>query len=124
MASLKNLKTSFEAHATFLFVYIAEAHATNEWPVGDNLITGRTVLQPTTLAERNAEAQHFVEYFDLDWPVAVDDPSENAFLKAYAPWPTRYYIIVDGTMRFIADPEDDHTYDVGALRRALEEIVS
>ena len=38
-----------------------QAHAINEWPIGDNLITGRTVLQATNLEERLMEAENFVK---------------------------------------------------------------
>ncbi len=41
-------------------VSIFQAHATNEWPIGDNLITGRTVMQATNLQDRLLEAEHFV----------------------------------------------------------------
>lgn len=66
----------------------------DEWPVGDHYITGRRVKQPTTLTERVREAQHLAQRFGLTWPLAVDSPElADPFLRAYAPWPTRFYII-------------------------------
>jgi hypothetical protein len=117
---LKQLEDEFGEHASFLFVYIAEAHATDEWPIGDNLVTGRTVNQPTTLSQRHVEALHFAEKFKTSWPVAVDSPElGDPFLKAYAPWPTRFYIVKDGKMFFIAYPNREHSFDLDPLRESL-----
>lgn len=124
MDSLKELEEEFGEHAIFLFVYIAEAHATNEWPIGDNLITGRTVIQPTTLSERHVEARHFAEKFKTKWPVAVDSPElGDPFLNAYAPWPTRFYIVQDGKILFIAYPNDKHSFDLDPLRQCLRSAI-
>ena len=94
--------------------------------MGDDKITGRTVFQPTTLEQRHVEAIHFAHEFKTSssWPVAVDSPVlGDPFLEAYAPWPTRFYIILDGIMRFIAYPNEYHTYDLNQLRDGLAEIL-
>ena len=48
-------------HILAYLLSVWQAHATNEWPIGDNLITGRTVLQATNLEERLVEAENFVK---------------------------------------------------------------
>ena len=103
-----------------------KAHAVDEWPVGDHLITGRRVKQPTTLAERMAEARHFAQRFNLTWPLAVDSPElGDPFLRAYAPWPTRFYVVSPGgRMEYIAQPNSQHTFDLAEVARALEAAVA
>lgn len=126
-------------NATFLFVYITEAHAVDEWPIGDAYPGGggrggRVVHQPRSASERAAEARHFVERFKMDlksgagepgksslgWSVAVDVPElADPFAAAYAPWPTRFYVIERGEMRFVANPTDRYGYDLAGLEKTL-----
>ena len=59
-----------------------------------HLLTGHAPEQPTTRAQRVAEAQFFAGQCGLTWPLVVDSPElGDPFLRAYAPWPTRFYII-------------------------------
>ena len=77
---------SWSAQA-FAVVYIAEAHARDEWPVG---LPFSSHNAPTSAAERVAAARRFAEAWQLSpsIPVMVD-PLSNAFEGAYAAWPVR-----------------------------------
>jgi hypothetical protein len=59
--------------ARCVLVYLAEAHASDEWPVGDPV----AVPQPLTLLARASHAARFVRFMApcLDgWDLAIDDP--------------------------------------------------
>jgi len=114
----------------FLLVYIAEAHAYDEWPVGDHYLLGRKVFQPRFLQERLELAQQFKQDFGYSFEVLVDDPGLDVelhgggggigggFEAVYAAWPTRFYL-VDGARRisWIAQPDENHEYNT-----ALDEL--
>ena len=80
----------FSQNNDFAFVYIEEAHATDEWPISssrytpDNQIV--SVEQPKLASERVKLAQRFVRTFGLgtEMKVLVDDPENgNQFEAAY-----------------------------------------
>ena len=56
-------------------VYISEAHARDEWPVGDPII----IDQPKTLSKRLEIANKFRDFFDFpnDFNIVVDNPETN-----------------------------------------------
>jgi len=101
--------------ALWKFVYIAEAHAMDEWPLQSarfNQGRGPVVVekQPTTASERCALARKFARDFAMSlsessYEFLVDDPETgDQFEKAYAPWPLRLYLICDSTIEWIAEP--------------------
>lgn len=109
-----------------MFVYIEEAHATDEWPISSSRYMPKNeivdVKQPRIAFERVALAQKFINTFDLgpEMKVLVDDPTKNAFQSAYAPWPIRIYVIENGKMEYISAPTNC-SHDVTELRTWLEE---
>ena len=78
--------------ATFLTVYIKEAHPEDEWQMDSNEKEGVCYPQPRTLAQRVAIANDFAKRFGYRVPLAVDriDNGANAL---YAAWPERFYIV-------------------------------
>lgn len=90
MASLQQLQRTHAADADFLCVYIAEAHATDEWPMGEAV----SIRQATALNERLAAANEFIEGTKFSWPV-VSDRMDNGFNKLFGAWPTRFYVVED-----------------------------
>jgi len=110
-------------------VYIAEAHASDEWPISSARFNGDRgavhVPQPRADADRCALAARFAADFGLsDAPLLVDaaeGADADAFERAYAPWPLRFHGVVGGgahggaTIGFVAHPRDCG-YDVAALR--------
>ena len=74
---------------TFAFVYISEAHAADEWPVGHDV----AINQPTTSMERVAIAQKQLEVLGVgdEFLRLVDMADENNFHNTYACWPFRWY---------------------------------
>lgn len=96
-------------------MYIAEAHAMDEWPLHSarfNKGRGPVVVekQPRFASERCHLARKFVEDFELNLSSSeflVDDPEQGEpFEKAYAPWPLRLYVICDSKIEWIVEPRD------------------
>jgi len=101
----------------FVTVYIVEAHAIDEWPVGDPL----KITQPLSTIERCGVARAFVRAYDLKVPMIVDVIS-NDFSETYAAWPIRFYVIENEKLVYKAQPDHKNTYDSipPALNRFLE----
>ena len=105
--------------ADWKFVYIAEAHAMDEWPIRSarfNHGRGPVLIerQPRKAKERCDLARRFAREFLFPShdscphiQLLVDNPeSGDLFEKEYAPWPLRLYLIEDGLMKWIAEPKD------------------
>ena len=90
-----------EKYATsvqFIFVYILEAHANDEWRV-DSINT--EVSQHKNLSDRADAAQKFIEKFPLHKNIClVLDNEQNEFNTLCSSWPFRYWILnSDNTLR-------------------------
>lgn len=57
-----------------------------------------------TIDDRADAARKFIEIYQWKWPMVLDG-IDNAFDALYAPWPIRFYGIVDGKLEFISEPE-------------------
>jgi hypothetical protein len=105
-------------------VYIAEAHAMDEWPVSSgrflptdaNQPFVKIDHQPTSAQDRCQLARDFCDTYKLAYEssddsavqMLVDDPETgDLFEKEYAPWPLRLYLIdASGCVEWIAQPKD------------------
>jgi hypothetical protein len=109
------LAQEFGHLVTFAFVYISEAHATDEWPVGHNVV----IDQPKSSAQRLAIANEKLAYLGVggEFLLLVDLAEDNNFHKTYACWPLRWYTIGANGRRLttIAQPCDTGGYDVREL---------
>jgi len=105
-----------------VFVYIAEAHAVDEWQTQSNEDEGILLHQHTSLAARAAAAREGAERLGLTMPVLLDG-MDNAASTAFAAWPERIYVIgVDGLIAFKGGP-GPWEFDPEAAGRALDEIL-
>ena len=117
----RDLCPVYARHCDFLTVYIAEAHAEDEWPIRSaryNADRGPVrVRQPRRRADRVGLAQQFAADFGIRPPMqlAVDCPElGDAFEAAYAPWPLRFYVVEQATFQLIAQPQGC-SYDLAVL---------
>jgi hypothetical protein len=95
---------TFRDQAEFAFVYIAEAHALDEWQMQANEDEGILLEQHATFQDRLAAARQGAERMQLTLPLLVDDMDDDVS-KAFAAWPERIYIIrADGVIGFQGDP--------------------
>lgn len=110
-------------------IYIAEAHAMDEWPVTSgrfNQDRGPVIIprQPTKANERCDLARQFAQNFgmavttnkDNIVELLVDDPEQgDPFERDYAPWPLRLYLVdAQGKLEWIAQPKDC-SYDLAVV---------
>ena len=102
-----------------LFVYILEAHATDEWPINSSRYNGNrgpvNVIQPKTNEERLSLASRFRSDFDCMEIDMLVDSVDNEMEKTFAPWPLRFYGIQSCRLSYIANPKDC-SYDLAEVR--------
>mmetsp|Transcript_43539 Transcript_43539/g.64606 ORF Transcript_43539/g.64606 Transcript_43539/m.64606 type:complete len:134 (-) Transcript_43539:137-538(-) len=120
------------AAAKWKYVYIAEAHAMDEWPLHSgrfNKGRGPVIVetQPTEALERCKLARKFAADFgmkldDSSYEFLVDNPEEgDSFEKAYAPWPVRLYLLKGLKVEWVAHPTGcSYEKAVGELMKILE----
>jgi hypothetical protein len=109
------LYDKYAAKANFLLVYILEAHAVNEWPIGSPL----KFKQHTTVKERAAVAREFISALNWKIPTVLDD-IDNGFENTYASWPLRFYIIDKGVMAVKAMPKAGAYYELTEIEDWLK----
>jgi hypothetical protein len=114
---LHQLFADYQKRVSFLAVYITEAHARDEWPVGKKI---SFCDQPTTLEARCALADKFLRDRECKLPMLVDT-MDNDFQKNFAAWPFRFYIIQNGKLALKAQPDaSNFTYDLQTIRGWLD----
>jgi len=103
----------------FVAVYITEAHAADEWPVGKTI---SFCNQPKTMAERLDLAAAFVKKHDYRVPMMVDS-MHNSFHDVFACWPFRYYVIQHGHLIHKAEPAPKtFHYDITTILPLLQRL--
>jgi len=111
------LASKFQGRANFLGIYITEAHASDEWPIGKTI---SFCSQPKKLQDRCVLAKKFVDDNQLEFPMMVDT-MENQFDETFAAWPLRFYVIQNGKLVFKAQPNvQEYAYDPVELSRWLK----
>ncbi len=107
--------------ACFFFVYIEEAHATDEWPVA---CINETVAQHRNADDRSKAADLLQEVCPLHEALTVVlDNEHNDFNAVFACWPFRYWIVHDGKVALKATPSD-HVVDLKSLQAWLSDYSS
>ena len=132
--ALDLLAQQMSDQALFVLCYIAEAHATDEWPIRSGRCNrGRgavNVAQPKTDLQRVTLARRFRDDFELcHLNILVDSPEGGEpFERVFAPWPIRFYIIApdaaaeDGDelfLRYKANPSKG-VFDISHVKDFLE----
>jgi hypothetical protein len=82
----------YKGQATFVMVYVREAHPTDGWKMDSNGRMGVAVKQPTTYSERVEVCELFRKKLAPGMVVAVDDITDPAG-TAYSGMPARLYVI-------------------------------
>ena len=83
----------------FLCVYIAEAHASDTWPLGCAV----SVATKAKVAEERAQTAVRVLKRErgLQMPLAMDGMGD-LFMQRYACWPERFFVLHQGRVAYIA----------------------
>jgi hypothetical protein len=104
-------------------VYIAEAHATDEWQLQANLDDDVLIAQHRSLEERFEAARRGVGRLGLTVPVLVDG-MDDAVSQAFAAWPERIYVVgADARIAFVGGP-GPFEFDPDAAESALESALA
>lgn len=82
-------------------MYVAEAHASDEWQLPDNLTESIVLLQQTTIEARLTQARETAVRLRLELPLYLDTLA-NEVSRAFAAWPER--LVVVSAERTIAHP--------------------
>jgi len=97
---VNEIAEKFSDIASFMMVYISEAHATDVWPLGNTVC----VNQHQTIEERiGAAKKHIVEDRGNKIPMFVDTMN-NDFDNVFHAWPERFFIMLGGVMKMDAQP--------------------
>jgi len=121
---LNQLYHDFTDRVAFRMIYIAEAHALDEWPMGDGYPGSeyQAIPQPKSVEERCGVAKFFRSEISCDLPMVIDGP-DDLFEKKYSVWPLRFYIIHRGKIVYKAQPTDSYRYSVAELRDKVAAMV-
>ncbi len=82
----------YKKQATFIMVYVREAHPTDGWKMDSNARVGVSVKQPTTNAERVEVCAQFRKKLNPSITVLVDEIDDTVG-NAYSAMPARLYVI-------------------------------
>jgi alkyl hydroperoxide reductase subunit AhpC len=91
-ATLSELAETHKSRATFLGVYVREAHPTDGWRMESNDRADIAFPQPTDQPARNAVANRCQAALKMPFPLLVDTMDDQAG-HAYSAMPARLYVI-------------------------------
>jgi thiol-disulfide isomerase/thioredoxin len=101
--NIEKLYQRYKDRATFVMVYVREAHPTDGWAMESNDRVGVTLRQPRSYEERVEVARKCVKTLDFGFPMLVDT-IDDAVGARYSGMPGRFYLI---------DPESKVAYKSG-----------
>jgi thiol-disulfide isomerase/thioredoxin len=90
--NFEKLYHRYKDRATFVMVYVREAHPTDGWRMQSNERVGVATAQPTTYDERVGVAQRCGKLLGLGFPMLVDT-IDDAVGARYSAMPGRFYLI-------------------------------
>lgn len=100
----------------FIFVYIAEAHACDEWPINQ---LDEEIPRHRSLDDRLAAAASLLRAFSFHPAITIVlDTMDDSFDRAFASWPFRFWVVQEGKIALKPQPQDAK-YDIGELVRWL-----
>ncbi|OYW23770.1 MAG: hypothetical protein B7Z55_03195, partial [Planctomycetales bacterium 12-60-4] len=104
--------------ATFLGVYVREAHPTDGWAMTSNEKVGVKVAQPQTFAQRTAVAQQCYARLKPSIPLLVDDINDPTG-NAYSGMPARLYVIDTSGRVVFKSGRGPFGFKAGEMEQAL-----
>jgi type I thyroxine 5'-deiodinase len=113
------MAADYKSSVNFLTVYIAEAHASDEWPIGSAV----SYEQTRSHEARAQAAKDMIRDLDYRLPLLLDDPRTNAFDSNFASWPLRFYILQNNKVVYKAQPRDC-TYSIEELEQSIQRAIA
>jgi len=110
LARIKKIHAKFANKATFLTVYVQEAHPSEEEHFKNQLMQ---IKSHQTLSDRLEAANELLEMETLPGPFLVDNMKDEAS-NSFGAFPERLYIILDGKIVYQGGvgPMDYHPDEV------------
>lgn len=108
----------FKDEATFLFIYVREAHPTDGWAMKSNERFGVAVTQPKTYEERVAVATRCHDMLAPSLPLLVDEINDPTG-HAYSGMPARLYVIDPAGMVAYKSGRGPFGFKPGEMEQAL-----
>lgn len=96
----------------FVWVYVAEAHADDVWPIRSARANGNrgpvNIPSHRDTKERAVVASRFANDFEITerFRMFVDPLPDEPFEQAYAPWPLRIYCLEGDKLSYISEPQN------------------
>lgn len=118
--ALNALFRQYGRQATFLLVYIREAHAEGDWQSTRNAREGINVSPALTMEDKENNAAMCTQSLHLKFPALLDG-MDGSVETAYAAWPSRAFVIgPDGRVRYSTrlTQLDFHAEEMEAALRA------
>jgi hypothetical protein len=102
---INEIVEKYYTKVNFLFVYILEAHAKDEWPIKE---LEEEILQHKSIEDRLVAAKSFISEYSFHPKIQiVADNEDNVFIDQYPSWPFRYWGFQDGRIRVKCMPDGD-----------------
>lgn len=118
MLDFNALADRWRGRARVAMVYLSEAHAADEWPMGRHVV----VLQHKDIEQRARAAREFVSSTGLMFDDIFLDNMNDAFMHAFSAHPQRFFVIdAGGLLRFKAAPFEGE-YTLADVDQALEQV--
>lgn len=108
----------YKDQATFLMVYVREAHPSDGWHMESNAKLGVKVAQPKTTAERVQVCGQFCKMLSPTMPVVVDEVTDPVG-TAYSGMPGRMYVIDPKGLVAYQSGRGPFGFRAGELEQAL-----
>jgi len=110
----------YSDRADMITIYIEEAHASDEWPIGSSVC----YEQPKSDADRIRIADNFIKSTGFCISLFIDPVSQNnPFSQNYAPWPIRFYVIDHKKhLSYIAQPIQG-SFPLESIKNALDQSI-
>src|SRR5262245_36820755 len=112
----------YRGRASVVFVYIAEAHATDGWQMESNVEEDVLIANHVTLEDRFTAARSAVQRLGLTMPVLVDGMNDVVG-DAFAAWPERIYVVDAGGRVAHAGGPGPFEFDPDAAAAALDDLL-
>jgi thiol-disulfide isomerase/thioredoxin len=115
---VEEIQRRYAKDATFLMVYVREAHPTDGWRMKANDRVGVSVSQPKTTEARCEAAGQFAKKLDPKMPLLVDEVDDKVG-NAYSGMPARLYVLDEKGKVTYKSGRGPFGFKVGEMEQAL-----
>ena len=82
-------------------MYLEEAHAEDEWPIGSSV----KIMSHKSISDRLGAVNKLKSETDWYMPTYMDNMA-NEFNELFKAWPIRFYLIKNLELKYVAMPKD------------------